>query len=275
MSAGTVLLIAVPVLVLLAVVAFVTTARRRDGRIVAELSRETRRADRSGVDVVEAQDVEAEARARYAGSRAEEEEAAPAPIPRPREPEEIGMTRRQLFNRGMLATTAVAGGGLGAAFLAFCYPGAATGFGATISAGKISEILDFISANKRPWYVPAARAYVTLYPQDAIPNAKRAGFDDRLFDGMEAGVLALFQTCPHLGCTVPWCFSSQWFECPCHGSKYNRVGEKRAGPAPRGMDRFPIIIEGERISIDTGTRLDGPAIGTNTTGQEPEGPHCV
>ena len=32
--------------------------------------------------------------------------------------------------------------------------------------------------------------------------------------------------------------AAQWFECPCHGSQYNRVGEKKGGPAPRGMDRF-------------------------------------
>ena len=48
--------------------------------------------------------------------------------------------------------------------------------------------------------------------------------------GMEQGYVALYQKCVHLGCRVPWCRDSQWFECPCHGSKYNRVGEKRGGP---------------------------------------------
>ena len=47
------------------------------------------------------------------------------------------------------------------------------------------------------------------------------------------------QKCPHLGCRVPECATSQWFECQCHGSQYNRAGEKKAGPAPRGMDRHP------------------------------------
>ena len=36
----------------------------------------------------------------------------------------------------------------------------------------------------------------------------------------------------------PSATSSRWFECPCHGSQYNQVGEKKGGPAPRGMDRF-------------------------------------
>ena len=93
---------------------------------------------------------------------------------------------------------------------------------------------------------------------------------------MRAGIVALYQKCPHLGCRVPNCVSSQWFECPCHGSQYNRVGEKKAGPAPRGMDRFPVIVGSNGdVTIDTGVVVAGPAIGTNTTGQEAEGPHCI
>ncbi|MSY08359.1 MAG: Rieske 2Fe-2S domain-containing protein [Actinobacteria bacterium] len=92
---------------------------------------------------------------------------------------------------------------------------------------------------------------------------------------MESGIIALYQKCPHLGCRVPECKSSQWFECPCHGSQYNRVGEKKAGPAPRGMDRFGVSVTNGNVVVDTGTRFNGPAIGINTTGQEAEGPHCV
>ena len=89
---------------------------------------------------------------------------------------------------------------------------------------------------------------------------------------MEAGVVAIYQTCPHLGCRVPGCATSQWFECPCHGSQYNQVGEKKGGPAPRGMDRFPMTVSGGVLTVDTGTIIPGPTIGTNTTGQEAEGP---
>jgi cytochrome b6-f complex iron-sulfur subunit len=92
---------------------------------------------------------------------------------------------------------------------------------------------------------------------------------------MEAGITALYQKCPHLGCRVPECASSQWFECPCHGSQYNRNGEKKAGPAPRGMDLFAVSLDGSNVIIDTGTIVQGAPIGTNTTGQEAEGPHCI
>jgi cytochrome b6-f complex iron-sulfur subunit len=92
---------------------------------------------------------------------------------------------------------------------------------------------------------------------------------------MEQGYVALYQKCVHLGCRVPWCQSSQWFECPCHGSKYNRVGEKQGGPAPRGLDRFVLEVSGGNIVVDTANIIIGPPIGTNTTGQSPEGAPCV
>ena len=42
------------------------------------------------------------------------------------------------------------------------------------------------------------------------------------------------------------------------------------------MDRFAVIVSGTGdVVIDTGTPFTGPAIGTNTTGQEAEGPHCI
>ena len=49
MSAGTVLVIAIPVLLVLAGAALITTARRRDRDSVAGLTREARVADRSSI----------------------------------------------------------------------------------------------------------------------------------------------------------------------------------------------------------------------------------
>jgi len=49
-------------------------------------------------------------------------------------------------------------------------------------------------------------------------------------EGSPGGVLALYQKCTHLGCTVPWRpdfeFNNTkgWYRCPCHGSTYTREG---------------------------------------------------
>ena len=34
-------------------------------------------------------------------------------------------------------------------------------------------------------------------------------------------------------------------------------------------------VAGGALTVDTGVIIQGPPIGTNTTGQEAEGPHCV
>ena len=116
--------------------------------------------------------------------------------------------------------------------------------------------------------------WITEYPGSAMDKAEAVYSEPELV-GMRAGFVALYQKCPHLGCRVPECKTSQWFECPCHGSQYNQVGEKKGGPAPRGMDRFATEVTGTTLTVDTGTIIQGPAIGTNTTGQEAEGPHCL
>jgi cytochrome b6-f complex iron-sulfur subunit len=88
-------------------------------------------------------------------------------------------------------------------------------------------------------------------------------------------LMALYQKCVHLGSRVPFCVQSQWFECPCHGSKYNRAGEYRDGPAPRGLDRFAVSVQGGTIQVDTGEIVIGPPRGTATTQEDPEGAFCV
>ena len=159
--------------------------------------------------------------------------------------------------------------------LAFLWPPFVTGFGATIEVGKVSDIIQSIRDGGGFLYRPDGRMWLTEYPPGSIEKA-RGVYSRPELNGMEAGVVALFQKCPHLGCRVPECLTSQWFECPCHGSQYNRVGEKRGGPAPRGMDRFATTVSDDGVlTVDTGNVIQGPAIGTNTTGQEAEGPNCI
>jgi len=286
MSAGTVVAIAVPVVVLMLVTVGLTTAARRDRRTaVGELTRETRRRDRDAPDEAEpamaarltGREVERAAVLEREHERTVVLAPPPAPPARrvPLDPETLGVTRRQFLNRGIVQLFGIGLGAFGAATIAFLWPSATGGFGSKIVLpDSLDDILSQIRDKREPYYYAPGRVYVNPYPKDALGKAKKV-YMGGVLDGMDAGVVALYQKCVHLGCRVPWCKVSQWFECPCHGSKYNRVGEKKGGPAPRGLDRFPVKIEGGKVNVDTGTIILGPPIGTNTTGQEAEGPHCV
>ena len=91
--------------------------------------------------------------------------------------------------------------------------------------------------------MPEARTYLQPYPTQDVKNAEKVPEYAPVLPNMEEGIVAIYQKCVHLGCRVPWCQTSQWFECPCHGSKYSRVGEKKGGPAPRGLDQFVVTLE--------------------------------
>ena len=198
----------------------------------------------------------------------------------PVDEEEIGVSRRQFLNRGILITIGFSLSGFGAAMLGFLWPlQGLGGFGGTVNIGKLADILSAIDSQDKPFYAAQARTYVVRYPKDnptALAAAKKVYKPAVYKDMSELGIVALYQRCVHLGCRVPFCQTSQWFECPCHGSKYNRVGEKKAGPAPRGLDRFFASQTSDTsIIVDTGNIFLGPPIGTNTTGQNAEGPLCV
>jgi cytochrome b6-f complex iron-sulfur subunit len=186
----------------------------------------------------------------------------------------LGVSRRQFLNRGIVAGFALGLSGFGAACLGFLWPQVSGGFGSKVRVGKITDIKGQITQGGGFYYFPEGRMWVTEYPSSALDKARKVYSPSELA-GMEAGVIALYQKCVHLGCRVPECKTSQWFECPCHGSQYNQVGEKKGGPAPRGLDRFAMSVDGGSLVVDTGIIIQGPPIGTNTTGQEAEGPNCI
>jgi cytochrome b6-f complex iron-sulfur subunit len=277
MNSTTIITIAIAVLAVLGLGVVLTATRRSDMSGVGVLSRETRKRDRDAKKSSRnaRRDVEAEASAARSTAVAVMPPAAVEPWVAP-DAEMIGESRRAFLNRATGTLMSASLGGFAAALIAFLWKGADSGFGSKINAGKLEDVIGQIRANKGFLYLPEARAWVTEYPKEAISKADAiyAG-QGPVFSGMSEGIVALYQKCPHLGCKVPECKTSQWFECPCHGSQYNRVGEKKGGPAPRGMDRFGVSVNNGLVTIDTGTVFGGPPIGVNTTGQEAEGPHCV
>ncbi|HUF97134.1 MAG TPA: Rieske 2Fe-2S domain-containing protein [Ilumatobacter sp.] len=284
MNATAVIAIAIGATVLLGALAFMTLARRSDVRGAGALSAETKRRDtvaRASQVAAPATRGRAEAEAEGAVARAGVSvvpvtaDTGLMPWVAP-DPDAIGVSRRVFFNRAIVSLMAASLGTFSAAsFVAFLWPTKTGGFGGKVPVGRLSDIQAGITAGNGFFYAPEARSWITTYPADSLHKAE-ATYQASLMPGLQAGIIVSYQKCPHLGCRVPQCATSQWFECGCHGSQYNRVGEKKGGPAPRGMDHFAATIapSGD-VVIDTGTILQGRPIGVNTTGQEAEGPHCV
>jgi cytochrome b6-f complex iron-sulfur subunit len=173
-----------------------------------------------------------------------------------------GLTRRQLIRRSIGAGVGlwlleVTGGTIG-----FLWPNLAGGFGGEVELGTIDTVagspavLGASLKDGAPAYFQNARSFVQLLDPDR-------GFvdgDSRDGSGATTNVRTMYQRCPHLGCKPNFCTINYWFECPCHGSRYDRLGAKilELGPAPRGLDRFAHTVRGGVLIVDTGKITLGP-----------------
>lgn len=185
--------------------------------------------------------------------------------------EESGVSRRQFFNRAITVTFGSFLGLFSLYGLAFFWPKLTGGFGSDVDAGTVEDIAAQTvnpDGSVVPVFVPEARAYV-VPATDPLSEQ---------FEGKNVaagGLMALFQRCVHLGCRVPWCATSIGFECPCHGSKYDSVGEYFAGPAPRNLDRFEVEIrDGDHFIIRTGSIIETPRA-PRLSVPYPQGPSCI
>ena len=168
---------------------------------------------------------------------AEAERRAASPNPGADVPVEVKQSfwsRRTLLRFAGWGTLLALLGQWSAGFGIFFWPKKVGAFGGEVNAGDLSALN--IGDVK---LIQNGKCYVSRVPE---------------------GVLALWWKCPHLGCTVPWkpddptmdeLASKGRFNCPCHGSLYDRYGNIVAGPAPRPMDLFGVSIRDGKVYIDT------------------------
>jgi cytochrome b6-f complex iron-sulfur subunit len=175
-----------------------------------------------------------------------------------------GISRRQLLRYSIGGAMAVWLLEVTAGTIGFIWPNLSGGFGGKVRIGSLSEVkllnTSLPIADGFPAYFPEARAYVVLI--DTGRQQFVAG-EDTSGDGTALNVRSLYQRCPHLGCKPNPCIKNFWMECPCHGSRYDRLGIKAAGaqfgPAARSMDRFSETVDSSGVlTLDTGKITLGP-----------------
>ncbi|HET9347152.1 MAG TPA: Rieske 2Fe-2S domain-containing protein [Candidatus Limnocylindrales bacterium] len=175
-----------------------------------------------------------------------------------------GISRRQLLRYSIGGAMAVWLLEVTAGTIGFIWPNLSGGFGGKVRIGTLDEIKLLNSSlpidEGFPAYFPEARAFIVL--MDTGRQQFIAG-EDTSGDGTALNVRALYQRCPHLGCKPNPCLRNFWMECPCHGSRYDRLGIKAAGaqfgPAARSMDRFSAAVDADGVlTLDTGKITLGP-----------------
>ena len=139
--------------------------------------------------------------------------------------------RRQFVSVAWGLTALALLGQAGVSLLRFFQPRLKVGeFGGLVNAGRVEE---FPPGSVR--HIQAGKFYIAHVEGD--------------------GLLAMWQRCTHLGCTVPWREEEDQFHCPCHSSLFNLPGDVTGGPAPRALDLFPVEIVDDEVIVNTGRPL--------------------
>lgn len=225
------------------------------------------------------------------GSVVETPVAAGAPDPVHERPPTSGDATPSLSRRGFVAGAAglLIGGVTGALWARHNAPVVAARVDpavelpeTTFEAGDVHQIIERVRS-EGPVLFPRESPKVAVTIWD--PAAEAEGQTARQVYGEDGqghpvagntGLMALSLRSTHLGCSVPYCDTSGWFEDPCHGSKWNRWGEWMSGAAPRGLDRFGSSIRPDgTLVVDLRAHQIGPPRETRFGESQPSGPFCL
>ena len=82
-------------------------------------------------------------------------------------------------------------------------------------------------------------------PEDFPPGSVTLAADQKVYivRAKEGYFYALSAVCTHLGCITNWKPEEGIIACPCHGSKFDTEGNRIAGPAPRPLPRFSMVLD--------------------------------
>jgi nitrite reductase/ring-hydroxylating ferredoxin subunit len=183
------------------------------------------------------------------------------------------MSRRRFMRRVLGAGAGLLSLEFATGTISFLWPQIREGLGARFRVGTVADVLaaEPRFANGWPYAFNPARTFLVNVP---AATELALGHDVSKTNLAASDLLALWRKCPHLGCLVPApCASVTRYQCRCHRSTYNILGEKmHEGPAERGLDRFAVRIDADgTIVIDTSEITRGaPNLGPeNLTFRDP------
>ena len=279
--------VAIPIIVIIVVgiaTVIVLAANRQRGhgpalaRDASAVTRAARRAERRSFGLDRARDHRTRAADDTRGDlreRARQAQAAATSTRwEPVDEEELGVSRRQFLNRGLVAIVGFSVAGFGAACLAFLWPTGSSGSAARSPRARLTDISPTSSRTPRPSTFPrpaptscSTRPRTSPRPRRCTarsPTRVWSRASSRSTSGVSTSAVASRGARRRSGSSA-------------RATARSTTGSARRRPAPppAASTASQIIVGGGSMTINTGDIELGPPIGTNTTGQQQEGPLCV
>jgi Rieske Fe-S protein len=109
----------------------------------------------------------------------------------------------------------------------------------------------------------AARAFVVAFGEAGERRGNQVAYpvptaDGATIDRTNEVIVVRFQnvgyafalSCPHQNTSLKWLASDGVFQCPKHKSRYRPDGSFIEGRATRGMDRYAVTRDGDKLLVD-------------------------
>lgn len=105
------------------------------------------------------------------------------------------------------------------------------------SAGFVRETAN-VAAQYADWVTPGDVASVDEIGRDGGAVIRRGVSKVAVYRDDTGALHERSAVCPHLGCIVAWNPAEKTWDCPCHGSRFSKLGEVINGPANSGLTRL-------------------------------------
>ena len=94
-----------------------------------------------------------------------------------------------------------------------------------------------VAAQYADWVTPGDVDSVDDIPKDSGAVLRRGAGKIAVYRDATGALHERSAACPHLGCIVAWNPAEKSWDCPCHGSRFDKFGEVINGPANVGLVR--------------------------------------
>ncbi len=118
-------------------------------------------------------------------------------------------------------------------------------------AGSFYALARFVfpASGKEPDFVVLKTGdFLSIRPNSvkSFPWGGKMGLFLKRSDG---SMTALKGVCTHMECNVTYRPEDRKFYCPCHKGWFDDQGKNMAGPPPKPLEIFELIIEGEKLIV--------------------------
>ena len=127
-----------------------------------------------------------------------------------------------------------------------------------LSTGEFAREALNMAAQYTDWVTPGEVQSTDEIRQNAGALMRRGWTKVAIYRDENGELHERSAVCPHLGCIVKWNQATKTWDCPCHGSRFDRLGKVINGPANTDLaeagQKHRAVSEPERRSSENRRR---------------------